>query len=176
MLWRLSPLCKVKASTKGFTNASIKNSNVSAALLSGRRCFLCSPCYLRSITTSASLRRLVQPVDDPKTQDGPVDYGPVIPRHPLKDYKLPIQEDFEPPIQEDTELLIQREFWYTRCEDLLNSDHKASGEEVSVTGMIKSIRKQKHSAFVHLTDGSCFQPIQVVLDRRLAVAWVSPTI
>jgi hypothetical protein len=65
-----------------------------------------------------------------------------------------------------------------RCAHLLRLDSKSwglraaeSGYEnqlIGVSGNVKSIRKQKNTAFVHVTDGSCVQPIQVVLNAELA--------
>lgn len=66
---------------------------------------------------------------------------------------------------------------YARCAQLLNQDQNApdprgynnfANQTISVSGVIKTIRKQKHGAFAHVTDGSCFEPIQVVLDPELA--------
>jgi hypothetical protein len=66
---------------------------------------------------------------------------------------------------------------YARCAQLLNQDQNArdpfghnnfANKTISVSGVIRTIRKQKHAAFAHVTDGSCFKPIQVVLDPELA--------
>lgn len=43
-----------------------------------------------------------------------------------------------------------------------------STQPVTVRGVIKTIRKQKKGTFADVTDGSCFQHIQVVLDPELA--------
>jgi len=71
----------------------------------------------------------------------------------------------------------QAKVFYIRCAELLSPDRKLSwthgskgftNQMVSVSGTIKTIRKQKQGAFAHFTDGSCSQPIQVVLNPELA--------
>jgi asparaginyl-tRNA synthetase len=49
----------------------------------------------------------------------------------------------------------------------------AKKEEIKIGGIIRSIRKQKHAAFAHISDGSTLAPIQVVLDPELAAGYVS---
>jgi aspartyl/asparaginyl-tRNA synthetase len=71
---------------------------------------------------------------------------------------------------------------YLRCVQLLGANRIGKGantrskfidKTVSLSGTIKTIRKQKHGAFAHVTDGSCLQPVQVVLDPELAGPYVS---
>src|ERR1700722_19753245 len=40
-------------------------------------------------------------------------------------------------------------------------------EDIKVGGIIRSIRRQKHASFAHISDGSTLVPIQVVLDPKL---------
>lgn len=48
----------------------------------------------------------------------------------------------------------------------------AKKEEIKIGGIIRSIRKQKHASFAHISDGSTLAPIQVVLDPELAAGYV----
>lgn len=152
MLWRVSQLC------------AIQESSVSTALRSGRRSF---PCKLRGITTSAPFQ-VVKPGDDTSAEDtsnvARPDHSPVIRRTNSEKYYS---------------VRPRQKLFYTRCVYLLTPDQNASdpvggnrytNQRVSVRGVIKSIRKQKHGAFAHLTDGSCFQAIQVVLDSQAAAS------
>lgn len=47
--------------------------------------------------------------------------------------------------------------------NLLLREEKPAPQEVSVTGWIKSIRKQKRVAFALLSDGSCDTGLQAVI-------------
>jgi asparaginyl-tRNA synthetase len=49
---------------------------------------------------------------------------------------------------------------------------RAEREEIKIGGIIRSIRKQKHASFAHISDGSTLAPIQVVLNPELAVGYV----
>jgi hypothetical protein len=165
MSWRLSPLCTIQASTKVPAKALIKQSNVTAALYS-RRHIPCSHRNLRGITTSAILR-VPQPADNSKTEEWrPINDGVVIGRKATDNYTVqPTQERLS----------------YTTCVNLLNPEQNAWNQgsidrRLSVTGMIKSIRKQKRSVFAQFTDGTCFEAIQVVFEPRLALRCVSPTV
>ncbi|MDD7402126.1 MAG: asparagine--tRNA ligase [Eubacteriales bacterium] len=40
------------------------------------------------------------------------------------------------------------------------------GQELQISGWIRSLRDQKNFAFIHLNDGTCFQNLQVVLERE----------
>lgn len=71
---------------------------------------------------------------------------------------------------------------HLRCVQLLHPNRDRSDpngtnayidQKISVSGTIKSIRKQKHGAFAHVTDGSCVQPIQVVLDPECAAPYAN---
>lgn len=42
------------------------------------------------------------------------------------------------------------------------------GEEVTVSGWVRSVRYQKDVAFMELNDGSCLKSLQVVMDSNLA--------
>lgn len=68
-----------------------------------------------------------------------------------------------------------------RCAQLLDLNREPSDPEppdslinqkLWLSGRIKTIRKQKYGAFAHVTDGSCLQPVQVVLDPELAAPYV----
>lgn len=81
-----------------------------------------------------------------------------------------------PPLRNTDELL------HARCVQLLDlnrdrSDPNATNayidQKISISGTIKSIRKQKHGAFAHVTDGSCVQPIQVIFDPELAAPYAN---
>jgi hypothetical protein len=159
MSWRIPTLPK------------IKDLNISAAPQSVRRTFRCSPGYFRAFNTTRPLLA-VQTGDDTTTEDGgdmnSIDYGSRVRKIPgpsmrrtekFKESRLPAKP-------------IPR-----RCADLLATVQKLidmktvtaySGQAVSVRGVIKSIRKQKNIAFAHVTDGSCFEPIQVLLSSELA--------
>ena len=41
------------------------------------------------------------------------------------------------------------------------------GKEITVSGWIKSHRKQAHFGFIDLSDGTCFKNLQVVYDDKL---------
>ncbi|KAF7506655.1 hypothetical protein GJ744_011587 [Endocarpon pusillum] len=138
MLWRASP------------SRTFQSSNTSTTLRSGRSIAFWSPWKLRGISTTTPLREIqseAQSEDDTSIQDTlrMVQVGEGS-QSRLRQSKIP----------------------HTRCAKLLAPDNPYANQKVSVSGMIKSIRKQKHGAFAHLTDGSCFQAIQVVLDPELA--------
>lgn len=40
------------------------------------------------------------------------------------------------------------------------------GQELQISGWIRSLRDQKNFAFIHLNDGTCFQNLQVVVERE----------
>ena len=148
MLWRASP------------SRIFQSSNTSTALRSGRSSALWSPWSFRGISTSTPLRE-VQSEDDTSingrlrmVQSGDGSQSRLRPST--------IPQSKPPP----------RNVSYTRCVQLLAPDNPYANQKVSVSGMIKSIRKQKHGAFAHFTDGSCFQAIQVVLDPKQAAPWV----
>jgi len=177
MSWRLSPLYTTrtftKAPIKAPTKAFINKSNVSAALSSRRR-IGCSHCNLRGITTSASLH-VPQPADYPKTKEWRINDGRVVGRKVIDNYTVP-------PIQEEliftrcSDLLTPKQHAWDQAKDQVSQVSQGSPDRrVSVTGMIKSIRKQKRSAFAQFTDGSCFEAIQVVFEPRLALRCVPPT-
>ena len=52
---------------------------------------------------------------------------------------------------------------------------RARREDIKISGIIRSIRKQKHASFAHISDGSTLAPIQVVLNPELAVGYVIST-
>ncbi len=43
---------------------------------------------------------------------------------------------------------------------------------IKIAGIVRSIRKQKHAAFAHISDGSTFTAIQAVLNPELAAGYV----
>jgi hypothetical protein len=49
---------------------------------------------------------------------------------------------------------------------------RAEREDIKISGIIRSIRKQKHASFAHISDGSTLAPIQVVLNPELSVGYV----
>ena len=49
------------------------------------------------------------------------------------------------------------------CGDLRLSD---AGKKVSVAGWLRTVRDSKAFAFVSLSDGSAFAPVQIVLERE----------
>jgi len=52
--------------------------------------------------------------------------------------------------------------------------HKEQLEgELKVTGLVRSVRKQKHNAFVHISDGTTYAPIQAILSPELAKEYVT---
>ena len=63
-----------------------------------------------------------------------------------------------------------------RAADLLRDSARlapyAQREGIKITGIIRSIRKQKHAAFAHISDGSTLTAIQVVLSPELAAGYV----
>lgn len=153
MLWRASP------------SRILQSSNTSTTLQSGRSIAFWSPWNLRGISTTTPLREVqseAQSEDDTSikhklrmVQSGDDDSPSRL--------RLSTTPKLKPP---------PRHVSYTRCAKLLAPDNPYANQKVSVSGMIKSIRKQKNGAFAHFTDGSCFQAIQVVLDPELAAPWV----
>lgn len=79
------------------------------------------------------------------------------------------------------ELLNRRGFSYS---GLLSSqrsvanilEHGADGENISVTGWVRSVRKQKRIAFVAVSDGSTIDSLQAVLKPEDAAQYVSSRI
>lgn len=55
----------------------------------------------------------------------------------------------------------------TEIRELFSSPGNFDGQEITVCGWAKSIRDHKTTAFVHLSDGSYFTPLQVVLNDDL---------
>jgi hypothetical protein len=49
---------------------------------------------------------------------------------------------------------------------------RAGREEIKISGIIRSIRKQKHASFAHISDGTTLAPIQIVLDSERAAGYV----
>jgi hypothetical protein len=49
---------------------------------------------------------------------------------------------------------------------------RAGREEIKISGIIRSIRKQKHASFAHISDGTTLAPIQAVLEPELAAGCV----
>jgi hypothetical protein len=49
---------------------------------------------------------------------------------------------------------------------------RSQREDIKVGGIIRSIRRQKHASFAHISDGSTLVPIQVVLDPKLSTGCV----
>ena len=63
--------------------------------------------------------------------------------------------------------------WPVRCQTLSDENtplyvKALQSDEVKVSGRIRSIRKQKHRSFVHLTDGSTLLPVQAVIPPELS--------
>ncbi len=148
MSWRASP------------SRALHFSNPSAALPSGRERVLWSPWNRRGISISTPQQEIQSEVDATRNDSKMVRSGDN-PQGRVRQSKRP---RLKPPLSHVS---------YTRCANLLTPGNAYKDQKISVNGMIKSIRKQKHGAFAHLTDGSCFQAIQVVLDPHLATQWVS---
>lgn len=154
MLWRVLPL------------SLTRKYNVSVLLQTAKRTTQYSPCNIRGITTTRPFLA-VQTGDDTSTE-----------------HKDKRQEDNDPSSLKITytpktvpEKPPQRKLTHIRCVQLLTPPVNESGAKatksfadqvVCVSGTIKTIRKQKRGAFAHVTDGSCLQPIQVVLEPELA--------
>lgn len=51
--------------------------------------------------------------------------------------------------------------------------NRAKKAEIKISGIVRSIRKQKHASFAHISDGTTFAPIQVVLGPELAAGYVT---
>jgi hypothetical protein len=177
MSWRLSPLYISRVSTiapiKVPSNAFIRRSNIPVALFLSTISF--SRRKLHGITPSASLQ-VAQPADSSKTEEWPINDGLVIGRkatdnctvHPTQNWLLHTT---------CADLLTPKQDAWDQATDSVSQVSQASPDKrVSVTGMIKSIRKQKRSAFAQFTDGSCFEAIQIVFEPRLALPCVSHTI
>ncbi|RMZ87542.1 hypothetical protein DV736_g5226, partial [Chaetothyriales sp. CBS 134916] len=47
-------------------------------------------------------------------------------------------------------------------------DASKTARRVTISGLVRSVRKQKHVAFAHIQDGTTYQPIQAILDPQLA--------
>ena len=57
----------------------------------------------------------------------------------------------------------------TKIKQIFADPETLSGKEITVAGWVRSIRDMKNFGFISLNDGSCFQPLQVVMERdRLA--------
>jgi asparaginyl-tRNA synthetase len=55
----------------------------------------------------------------------------------------------------------------TEIKDLFLFPSQFDSQEITVCGWAKSIRDHKTTAFIHLTDGSCHSPLQVVFTSEL---------
>ena len=49
---------------------------------------------------------------------------------------------------------------------------RAPEKDIKIAGIVRSIRKQKHAAFAHISDGSTYTAIQAVLSPELATGCV----
>lgn len=151
-----------------------KDFNLLVVLPLPRRTSRCSPCSSRrgiscGITTTRPLLAVVTG-DSTARQETPKTRRIESRLTQRRCYNVPATTD-DP---------IQPTFADTRCAHLLASDREAADaneiscfrdRRVSVSGFIKTIRKQKHQAFADFTDGSCWQPIQVVLGSKLAAPY-----
>lgn len=160
MLWRVIPL------------STIKNIVLPAAPRSVKSKLQRLPCDFRAITTIRAF--LTVPIGDDTNIEDSRDT-----RTPAEGAEIRKNATFE-----ETKALIESAATQlparpirVRCADLLASARNTSDEEkaapsskqiVSIRGLVKSVRKQKHVAFAHITDGSCFEPLQVVLAPELA--------
>jgi len=61
----------------------------------------------------------------------------------------------------NADLTFSRHFRATELFSLQPSE--VPTDEVTVTGLVRSIRKQKHACFAHISDGSTLEPVQAVL-------------
>ncbi|RMZ83313.1 hypothetical protein DV737_g1683, partial [Chaetothyriales sp. CBS 132003] len=52
--------------------------------------------------------------------------------------------------------------------DGLDATEITGGRRVTISGLVRSVRKQKNVAFAHIQDGTTYQPIQAILDPQLA--------
>jgi hypothetical protein len=146
MLWRVSPLCRITDST------------FSVGLQQRTRTIQCFSYNIRGITTTRPFLA-VQTGDNARTEG----------RWQTKKIA-------------SGNTGLEAFTHYVRCVQLLDPNRirkeaytrsKFIDKTVSVSGTIKTIRRQKHGAFAHVTDGSCLEPIQVVLDPELAGPYVS---
>jgi len=56
-----------------------------------------------------------------------------------------------------------------RCSQLLSNDTNSyEGKEILISGTVRTVRKQKRNAFLHISDGSSSQPVQAVLTPEQA--------
>jgi hypothetical protein len=146
MLWRVPSLC-------GITDSSFP-----LGLQQRTRTIQCFSYNIRGITTTRSFLA-VQTGDDTGTEG----------RWQMKKTALGNTD-------------LEASTHHLRCVQLLDANRVRKGiyirskfidKTVSLSGTIKTIRKQKHGAFAHVTDGSCLRPVQVVLDPELAAPYVS---
>ena len=135
---------------------------LSVARQSGRTACGCQPCNIRGITTTRALP-VAQTGNTTSTEDR---LSMVRAEHGLRIRRTSYPRTKTP-----------EQFERTYCAYLLNLNpnisetrrrHNYTNQRVRVNCMIKSIRKQKHGAFAHVTDGSCVQAVQVVLAPDLA--------
>jgi hypothetical protein len=156
MLRQLSPVCRISKST------------FLTALHLVPRTTRCSSCKIRGITTTRSFQTAQIDEDDATVEH----------RRMMRDDRPRTNKALEERLRV---LLKRRQLLYPRCADLLASDGKTKvphgqtsfiDQTVAINGTIKTIRKQKRGAFAHVTDGSCLQPIQVVLSPSLAASFV----
>lgn len=85
--------------------------------------------------------------------------------------------------QNGSSISIDHDLPLLRCLELLRTNKSASnGDEpwsfldrrIRLQGTIRSIRKHKQGAFAHLSDGTCFEPVQLVLGPDLASTCGTP--
>ena len=65
---------------------------------------------------------------------------------------------------------------FSRAAELFRNPNEipesARKREIKIGGIIRSVRKQKHASFAHISDGSTLAPIQVLLKPKLASGYV----
>jgi asparaginyl-tRNA synthetase len=57
-------------------------------------------------------------------------------------------------------------FSRTKIKQIFSDPSAFSGKEITVAGWVRSIRDMKNFGFISLNDGSCFSPLQVVMERE----------
>lgn len=158
MSGRVSPLCKINYLT------------FSVHLQVLTRATQPSKCHTRSITTTRPFLA-VETGDDTSTENSWKIRLNGRPRSHIPD------ATHLDPLRKQTQVVP------VRCTELLVPNRNTNGSKtfknftdqvVSISGRIRTIRKQKHGAFAHVTDGSSLQPIQVVLKPELAAPYVFP--
>lgn len=158
MSGRVSPLCKINYLT----------SSVPLQVLT--RAIQRSQCYTRGITTTRPFLA-GETGDDTGAENS----------WKIRLYGRP--RSHVPDATQVDALRKQSQTVPVRCGQLLDPNRNSNvsktfknftDQVVSVSGRIRTIRKQKHGAFAHVTDGSSLQPIQVVLKPELAAPYVFP--